>query len=236
MRERITQLAAAARYVTLLVTVSCLVACGQGAPTSANSNTAAATPTTQPPSSTTTSVNLTLSGTPATSVVAGSAYSFQPTASESSGTATFSITGTPAWATFNTTTGALTGSPTAADEGTTGAIAITASDGGTTASMAPFTIDVTAPATPPPTTGSATLSWVAPTENTDGTTVTDLAGFRIYYGTNAAALTQTIDVPEPSVTTYVIGNLAADTYFFAVAAYTTTGTESALSNIASKTM
>lgn len=209
------------------------MACGQSSPTTADSNAQGATTTN--PSTTSASVKLTLSRTPATSVVAGSAYSFQPIASQSSGTVTFSITGTPSWATFNTTTGALTGTPTTADEGTTGAITITASDDGTTASIGPFTIDVTAP-TSPSATGSATLTWVAPTKNTNGTAITDLAGFRIYYGANAGALTQTIDVPEPTMTSYVIGHLTAGTYFFAVVAYTTTGTESVRSNIESKTI
>jgi hypothetical protein len=33
--------------------------------------------------------------------------------------------------------------------------------------------------------GRATLSWTAPTENTDGTTLANLAGYRIRYGTSA---------------------------------------------------
>lgn len=226
----IRQVATVARCAALLITASILAACGQSSPVSGNSTAAASA---QPASSTPATATLTLTGAPATSVIAGSAYTFQPSVSESSGTVTFSITGTPAWATFNATTGALTGSPTSADEGTTGAITIIASDGRTTASIGPFTIDVTARGAP--TTGSATLSWVAPTHNTDGTPVTNLAGFRIYYGTNADALTQTIDVPGPTTTAYIIEKLAAGTYFFAVAAYTTMGTESALSDIASKT-
>ena len=67
------------------------------------------------------------------------------------------------------------------------------------------------------------------------TALTGLAGIRIYYGTNAGALTQTIDVPGPTTTSFIIERLAAGTYYFAVAAYTAAGTESALSNIASKT-
>jgi len=228
----IRQVATVARWAALLITASILAACGQSAAVSGNSTAAGA----QPASSTPATATLTLTGAPATSVIAGSAYTFQPSVSDGSGTVTFSITGTPAWATFNATTGALTGSPTSTDEGTSRAITITASDGGTTASIGPFTIDVTAPGAPPPATGSATLSWVAPTQNTNGTTVTDLAGFRIYYGMKAGALTKTIDVPGPTTTTYIMGNLAAGTYFFAVAAYTTMGTESALSDIASKTI
>ena len=216
----------------LLVTICCMAACGgAGVSNSINSDTA----TTAPSSSTTKSVQLMLSGTPATSVVAGSAYSFQPTATESSGTVTFSITGMPAWATFSVTTGALSGSPTSADEGTTGAITITASDSGSTASIGPFTIDVTAPA-PPPGTGSATLTWTAPTENTNGTPLTDLAGYIIRYGTSEGEMTHSISVPSASTTAYEVSNLAAGTYYFELIAYTSAGTESAPSNVGSKTI
>ena len=227
----IRQVATTARWAALLITASCLAACGQSSPVSGNS-TAAAT-TTAP--SATAAPTLTMTGTPAGSVVAGSAYTFQPAVSESSGTVTLSVTGLPAWATFNTGTGELTGTPSSADVGTTGPITINASDGGTTASIGPFTIEVTAAAGPPPATGSATLYWVAPTENTDGSALTDLAGYHIYYGTSADALTQTIDV-SAATTTYVISSLAAGTYYFAVAAYSSGGTESAQSNVASKTI
>ena len=128
----------------------------------------------------------------------------------------------------------MTGSPTSADEGTTGAITITASDGTSTASIGPFTIDVTAPTAPPPTTGSATLTWVAPTENTDKTPLTDLAGYYIHYGTNAAALTQSINVPSATTTTYEITGLTPGTYYFEVIAYTSLGIQSAPSNVGSK--
>lgn len=214
----------------MLIAASWLAACGQSSPVSGNS-TAAATTTA---SSTTASPTLTMTGTPASSVVAGSAYTFQPAVSESSGTVTLSVTGLPAWATFNTGTGELTGTPSNADVGTSGPITINASDGGTTASIGPFTIEVTA--APPPTTGSATLTWVAPTENTDGTPLTDLAGYYIHYGTNAAALTQSISVPSATTTTYEISSLAPGTYYFEIIAYTSLGTQSAPSNVASKTI
>lgn len=220
--------ASAVRYAALLVTASFLGACGGGSGKPAADS--ASIPADPPAGSTPT---ITLTGTPATSVTAGSDYSFQPSVSTSSGTATFSITGQPAWATFNASTGELSGTPTSAEVGTTGDITITASDGDAKASIGPFTIAVTAPAVG---TGSASLSWVAPTENIDGSPITGLAGYHIYYGTSADALTQTIDVAESTTTTYVISNLAAGTYYFAVTAYTTQGTESAQSDVASKTM
>ncbi len=90
--------------------------------------------------------------------------------------------------------------------------------------------------TPPSNAGSATLTWVPPADNTDGTPITNLAGFHIYYGTSADALTQTINVPGPTATTYVVGDLAPGTYYFAVTAYNSSGTESTQSNIGSKTI
>jgi hypothetical protein len=81
--------------------------------------------------------------------------------------------------------------------------------------------------------GQATLSWMAPDENTDGTPLTNLAGYRIYYGTVADVLDQVIDIPSVGVTTYVVENLTAGTYYFSIRAYNSAGAESALSNVVS---
>jgi hypothetical protein len=87
----------------------------------------------------------------------------------------------------------------------------------------------------PEETGSATLSWTAPTENTDGTPLTDLSGYTIYYGSSASALTNTVQVTDPSTTSGVVSNLSAGTtYYFAVAANASDGTQSALSSVASE--
>jgi hypothetical protein len=87
-----------------------------------------------------------------------------------------------------------------------------------------------------PETGSATLSWDPPTQNINGTPLTDLAGYYIHYGTSADDLTQTITVQGAHVSEYEIINLAAGTYYFAVTAYTSDGSESAASNVASKSI
>jgi hypothetical protein len=199
--------------------------------TGATSSTSASAPG----SSTESSVpSVKLSGTPPASVVAGTAYVFQPTVVTSGGTATFSATGLPGWAAFNSSTGEISGTPTSADVGATGNIALTATDGSATASLPFFTIDVTAPAVPAA--GSASLSWTAPTLNTDGTPVTDLAGYHIYYGTSVAALNSSIDVPDAATTEYEISNLSSGTYYFIVIAYNSLGLDSAASNQASKTI
>lgn len=81
---------------------------------------------------------------------------------------------------------------------------------------------------------SASLQWTAPTRNTDGTTLTTLAGYRISYGLSATALTNAIQVASPTTVSYIVENLDPGTWHFGVRAYTTTGAESDLSNIVSK--
>jgi uncharacterized membrane protein YgcG len=85
-----------------------------------------------------------ISGTPDTSVASGSAYSFEPTASNGCGTLAFDIVNQPLWASFDTTTGALSGTPVAADVGVYSDIVITVTDDlNTSATLAAFDIDVT---------------------------------------------------------------------------------------------
>jgi len=189
--------------------------------------------TVKKPSSTTNSTPK-ISGTPSTSVTAGKAYSFSPTASDANGdTLAFSITNKPSWASFSTSTGKLSGTPTAAQVGSYASIGIKVSDGKASASLAAFTVKVVAAGA---SIGAATLSWTPPTQNTDGSTLSNLSGYRIYYGTSSSALNQTIQVSGAGMSRYVIVDLTAGTYYFAVKAVTSGGTESALSNIASKTI
>jgi len=184
--------------------------------------------------STTTNSAPKISGTPLASVTAGLTYSFTPTASDANGdTLAFSITNKPAWASFSTSTGKLSGTPTAAQVGSYASIGIKVSDGKATASLAAFAINVVAAGA---STGSATLSWTPPTQNTDGSTLSNLSGYRIYYGTSSSALNQTVQVSGAGMNRYVIGDLTGGTYYFAVKSVTSSGTESALSNIASKTI
>ena len=177
---------------------------------------------------------ITLSGTPPSSVVAGNPYVFQPTVSTTGGTVSFSASGFPSWASVNSSTGQISGTPTSSQVGTTGSIVITATDGSATASLAAFKIDVTAAGSQ--TAGTVSLSWAAPTENTNGTAVTDLAGYHIHYGTSASALSSEIDVPGAATTSYEISNLSAGTYYFTVSAYNSLGVESAPSGEASQTI
>lgn len=212
-----------------------LVGCGGGEGDSVNPVSSATTA-----DETGSAATATISGTPATSVTVGTNYSFTPTASDTDGGALkFSITNAPAWAKFNSTTGQLSGSPTATQTGTTMNIVISAADGTATAALPAFSITVTnTSGTTAPTGGSATVSWVAPTQNSNGTALTNLQGYVVYYGNNASSLTQeqSVQVPDPTALNFTISGLTSGTWYFAVASYTTSGEQSSLSTVSSKTI
>ena len=85
-----------------------------------------------------------ISGSPGTSVQAGTAYNFRPSASDADGDALgFSITNKPAWAAFSSTTGQLSGTPSSSQTGSTSGILIAVNDGKATTSLPAFTITVT---------------------------------------------------------------------------------------------
>jgi hypothetical protein len=87
---------------------------------------------------------------------------------------------------------------------------------------------------PTPSTSNVTLSWMAPTENTNGSALTDLGGYKIYYGTSPKQLDQLVALSNPGLQTYVIDGLAVGVmYYFAVTATATDGTESAQSAVVS---
>lgn len=83
--------------------------------------------------------------------------------------------------------------------------------------------------------GEATLSWTAPTTNVDGTALTDLAGYKVYYGTSSGTYDTTVDAGNVS-TINIINLTEKETYYFAVTAYDTAGNESSYSNEVSKTI
>ena len=83
-------------------------------------------------------------------------------------------------------------------------------------------------------TGSAVVSWVAPTANTDGTPLTNLAGFRVYYGTSSTSLTQSTTLNNVAARSATISSLVPGTWYFKVRAFNTSQVESTDSNLASK--
>jgi hypothetical protein len=84
--------------------------------------------------------------------------------------------------------------------------------------------------------GNATLSWDAPTSNTNGTALTDLSGYRIYYGASEDDMIKTVQIGGVGIQTYIIENLEPGTWYFAVRALSSEGTESPLSDVVSKTI
>ncbi|HEY6643521.1 putative Ig domain-containing protein [Povalibacter sp.] len=211
--------------LTLLTALS-IAGCGGGGGDGGTS------PQANPPPVTGANASPTIQGRPGTAVTVGEAYTFQAIANDANGdTLTFSAANLPGWLSLSPSTGRITGSPTAGDVGAYQGITISVSDGQATASLASFAINVSAVAT-----GSATLSWVTPTLNTDGSSLIDLAGFKILYGRSADDLTQAVSITNPSLSSYVLENLGSGAWFFAVVAVNSAGLESMLSSIATKTI
>lgn len=174
----------------------------------------------------------TISGQPVTALNANTAYMFLPTASDPNGAAlTFAIQNKPSWATFNTSTGELAGTPNSSNVGTYNGIVISASDGVATSALPAFNISVTQIST-----GSVTLSWLPPTTNTNGTPLTNLAGYKIYYGTSASSLTQSMNITNPGIASFVISNLSPATWYFSLVSYNSAKVESPFSEVVSKTI
>jgi len=91
------------------------------------------------------------------------------------------------------------------------------------------------PVVPVPTNGAATLNWLPPTENMDGSALEDLAGYKIYYGTSPNSFPNVISISNPGLSSFVIENLPANiTYYFSITALNSNGIESRFSNIVSK--
>jgi hypothetical protein len=174
-----------------------------------------------------------ISGKPAATATVGSAYSFTPTARDPNGLkVSFTIWGKPAWLKFDPATGRLYGTPTAADVGKYSPIGIIASDGYHTGDLPSFAITVpSGGASLPP--SAVTIAWTPPTENTNGSTLTNLAGYHIYYGTNQSNLSKVVDITNPGLASYVLSDLTSGTWYFALTSVNAAGVESVRSSVIS---
>jgi hypothetical protein len=88
-------------------------------------------------------------------------------------------------------------------------------------------------------TGVAALSWAKPTTNDDGSPMTNLAGYQVYYAEETPvtlANSQTVSVLNPNQTSFHVDHLAPGTYYFTVTAVNLQGAESSMSNEAIKTI
>jgi hypothetical protein len=167
---------------------------------------------------------LTVTGTPHPDASVGTAWRFQPEATGGDHrTLRWRVANSPAWASFDTSTGLLAGTPAQEHAGTFSGVRISASQGGTTATLPEFSVTIHARHA---TTGSAELSWDAPTERTDGVPIGELAGYRVLYGTTSGKYDQFVLINNPSVTQYLVEQLAPGTWYFAVTAITADQLES----------
>ena len=76
------------------------------------------------------------------------------------------------------------------------------------------------------------LQWDSPTTNTDNSPLTDLAGFKIYYGTTSGSYTNSVTIGV--INNYVIDLPINTTYYFAATAINLVSVESGYSNEVSK--
>ena len=84
--------------------------------------------------------------------------------------------------------------------------------------------------------GSVTLNWTIPTQNTDGTPLSNLAGFKLIYGQSPTDLSQAVTISNPTVATYQFTDLSPGTWYFAIVAVNTDGNESVPTNVLSQTV
>lgn len=83
---------------------------------------------------------------------------------------------------------------------------------------------------------TATVTWTIPTTNTDGSALTNLAGFQVFRRMNNPDLNggEMTPVNDPKATTYVFKNLLPGTHYFGVQAVNADGVPSMMSNVANK--
>jgi hypothetical protein len=206
--------------VFLVFAITAIAACGDGggAPATSNATSSSASSADAPA----------ISGKPADEITVGSTFSFVPEASDPNGSPlTFTIANKPPWAEFSPSTGRLSGTPGAGDVGTYPGVTITVSDGMHRVSLVPFTVGVVGTAT-----GSLTVSWMPPLERSDGSALTNLAGYKIYWGTAPGDYANMVTIDTPGVTSYVLEQLPAGTYYLVMTAFDAAGVESGQSSVA----
>ncbi len=169
---------------------------------------------------------LSIRGNPPSLVADATHYYFKPqTVTRTRSNVSFDIKNAPEWSNFDKRTGTISGTPTASHVGKIyNDIQILASDGKYTASLDVFSIEVTAYAD-----GYITLSWTPPTQNDDGSRVTGLNGYNIYYGFEPDRYSYHTSVRRRTTVTKVIDNLSPNRYWLSVTAVTAEGSESAFS-------
>jgi hypothetical protein len=174
----------------------------------------------------------TILGSPAGAVTAGTTYSFRPNARDpEGGRLIFTIARKPAWATFDTGSGTMQGTPGPADVGSYDNIKIGVTDGVYYVELPQFRVTVLGTAT-----GAIGVSWLPPTQREDGSALTDLAGYKLYWGTAVDNYPNSLKISNIGVVNHVIEQLAPGTYYVVATALDAKGGESGYSNPVSKTI
>jgi len=180
-----------------------------------------------------TTESLSIAGVPPTTVQAGQTYTFAPSAVATGPMSPhFEIQNLPPWASFSWA-GRITGTPEVTDEGTYPNIVISIVAGQVRASLPTFSISVQAAngvAAP------ATISWMPPVTNVDGSVLTDLAGYRIYVGRTPNQLVPILALDNAAVTSYLLEGLSTGLNYFAMTAMNSRGVESTLSAVVGVTL
>ena len=205
---------------------------GGTTPTATTPGSAGGGSNTAPPASSGGNRAPTIAGSPAGSVAPGVTYIFQPLATDvENDFLTFAATNLPAWARFDTASGQISGTPGAGDVGSYGPVTVSVSDGRSTVALAPFVITVgQGGGIVGSGSRSVTLAWQAPTLYTDGTPLRSLASYKIHYGASPRSYSNVVAVSNPSLTRYVIENLAPGTYYVAMTSVSAEGLESGYSD------
>ena len=156
-----------------------------------------------------------ISGTPPAIAAAGQEYLFVPTASDpDDDRLSFSGDNIPSWLQLDRTTGTISGEPGEQSLGEYSGIRITASDGTATTSLEPFSITVVAVGE-----NTATVSWIPPTARTDGSQLSNLAGYRIYFGQDINIAGEMIELRDTSLTRLTIDGLTEGQWYFRAVAF-----------------
>jgi hypothetical protein len=110
--------------------------------------------------------------------------------------------------------------------------------GSSAASASTSTSASSTASTASPAAKSVTLSWSPPTQNSDGSSLSNLAGYTLHYGTSSEDYTGSIEITNPTATSYVVdgSNFPPGTYYFAISAYNAQQVSSSLSGEISVTV
>lgn len=193
---------------------SALAACGGGASGSSTSAQSGAPGANSAP---------TISGAASASAAVGQDYSFKPAAADADqDKISFTIANKPSWAAFDATSGTLSGKPATKDIGTYSGIEIAATDGEAVTALKAFAITVAAAIA----TNGVEVSWAPPTQNADGSTLTDLSGYKIHYGTQSGNYPDSVAVNSAGLTRYELDALPKGTVYLAMTAVNAAGAES----------